>query len=63
MDDAGAPLLIDTHASSVADAVWTLYAHLIARTGPIPTLIEWDSNRSRLADAARASNRGAEYSC
>lgn len=44
MDDAGAPILIDTHASSVADAVWTLYAHLIARTGPIPTLIEWDSN-------------------
>ena len=25
----------DTHASSVADAVWTLYAPLIARTGPI----------------------------
>ena len=44
LDDAGGPLLIDTHASSVTDAVWTLYAHLIARTGPIPTLIEWDNN-------------------
>jgi uncharacterized protein (UPF0276 family) len=44
LDDAGGPLLIDTHASSVADAVWTLYAYLIARTGPIPTLIEWDNN-------------------
>ena len=44
LDDAGGSLLIDTHASSVADAVWTLYAHLIARTGPIPTLIEWDNN-------------------
>ena len=44
LDDAGGSLLIDTHASSVADAVWALFAHLIARTGPIPTLIEWDNN-------------------
>ena len=69
LDDAGAPLLIDTHASSVADAVWTLYAHLIARTGPISTLIEWDNNlpdwptlraqaiaaQNILADAAHSS--------
>jgi len=43
-DDVGAPLLIDTHGSPIAEAVWTLYAHVIARTGPIPTLIEWDNN-------------------
>ena len=69
LDDAGGPLLIDTHASSVADAVWTLYAYLIARTGPIPTLIEWDNNlpdwptlraqaiaaQNILADAAHSS--------
>ena len=69
LDDAGVPLLIDTHASSVADAVWTLYAYLIARTGPIPTLIEWDNNlpdwptlraqaiaaQNILADAAHSS--------
>jgi uncharacterized protein (UPF0276 family) len=69
LDGAGGPLLIDTHASSVADAVWTLYAHLIARTGPIPTLIEWDNNlpdwptlraqaiaaQNILADAAHSS--------
>ena len=69
LDDAGGPLLIDTHASSVTDAVWTLYAHLIARTGPIPTLIEWDNNlpdwptlraqaiaaQNILADAAHSS--------
>ncbi|HTA99449.1 MAG TPA: DUF692 domain-containing protein [Bradyrhizobium sp.] len=42
-DDAGAPLLIDSHGSPVADVVWTLYAHVIARTGPIATLIEWDN--------------------
>jgi uncharacterized protein len=43
-DDIGAPLLIDTHGSPIAEAVWTLYAHVIAPTGPIPTLIEWDNN-------------------
>ena len=43
-DDAGVPLLIDTHGSPIAEAVWTLYAHVIARTGPIATLIEWDND-------------------
>ena len=42
-DDVGAPLLIDSHGSPVAEAVWTIYAHVIARTGPLPTLIEWDN--------------------
>jgi hypothetical protein len=43
-DDVGAPLLIDTHGTPVAEAIWTLYAHVIARMGPIPTLIEWDND-------------------
>jgi uncharacterized protein (UPF0276 family) len=43
-DDAGAPLLIDSHGSPIAEAVWTLYAHVIARVGPVPTLIEWDND-------------------
>jgi uncharacterized protein len=43
-DDTGAPLLIDAHGSPVADAVWALYALVIARTGPLPTLIEWDND-------------------
>ncbi len=69
VDDAGAPLLIDTHGSPVADAVWTLYAHVIAHAGSIPTLIEWDNDvpdwptlraeavvaQGILADASRAS--------
>jgi len=68
-DDAGAPLLIDTHGSPVANEVWTLYTHVIARTGPIATLIEWDNDipdwptlraeavaaQAILADASRAS--------
>lgn len=42
-DDDGAPLLIDSHDGPVADAVWKLYEIVIARCGPVPTLIEWDS--------------------
>jgi uncharacterized protein (UPF0276 family) len=41
-DEHDAPLLIDSHNREVADPVWTLYAHAIARGGPKPTLIEWD---------------------
>ncbi|MDL2403403.1 DUF692 domain-containing protein [Rhizobium mayense] len=43
-DDEGALLLIDSHDGPVADAVWKLYEIIIARCGPIPTLIEWDGN-------------------
>jgi len=44
IDDAGAPLLIDTHAAPVAQPVWELYAWVIARIGPIATVIEWDND-------------------
>jgi uncharacterized protein (UPF0276 family) len=43
VDDDGEPLLIDSHDGPVADAVWKLYEIVIARCGPLPTLIEWDS--------------------
>lgn len=43
-DIDGAPLLIDSHGTPVADPVWRLYEHLIARCGPLPTLIEWDND-------------------
>jgi uncharacterized protein (UPF0276 family) len=42
-DDEGDLLLIDSHDGPVADAVWKLFDIVIARCGPIPTLIEWDS--------------------
>jgi len=43
-DDEGAPLLIDSHDGPVADAVWKLFEIVIGQCGPIPTLVEWDSN-------------------
>lgn len=58
-DDHGRPLLIDSHGRTVSDPVWALYAHVIARGGPRPTLIEWDTDVPPLpvllAEAARAS--------
>ncbi len=43
-DEAGALLLIDSHAKPVTDPVWALYAATIAKGGPKPTLIEWDND-------------------
>ncbi len=37
-------MLIDSHDGPVADAVWRLYEIVIRKCGPVPTLIEWDSN-------------------
>jgi uncharacterized protein (UPF0276 family) len=37
-------LLIDAHGAPVADAVWSLYRRALARSGPVPTLIEWDND-------------------
>jgi len=42
--DARADLLIDTHDAPVAEGVWALYARLIDRVGPRPTLIERDDD-------------------
>jgi uncharacterized protein len=42
-DDAGAPLVIDAHGAPVVEPVWTLYAQVIGRAGPVATLIEWDN--------------------
>ena len=43
-DDEGELLLIDSHDCPVADAVWKLFDVIISQCGPIPTLIEWDSD-------------------
>jgi len=42
--DGEGPILIDTHGTPVADAVWDLYRAAVGRWGPRPTLIEWDSD-------------------
>ena len=43
-DDAGLPLLIDAHDSPVRETVWPLFAEVVRRREPAPTLIEWDDD-------------------
>jgi uncharacterized protein (UPF0276 family) len=43
-DAAGERLLIDAHASRVSPDVFALFTHTLARTGPLPTLVEWDND-------------------
>lgn len=59
-DDNGGKLLIDAHDRAVACEVWSLYETTVERTGPRPTLIEWDNNVpewSVLFDQARGADR------
>ncbi len=57
-DEDGGTLLIDSHSRPVADPVWALFARVLARSGPLPTLIEWDNDLPEwpvlAAEAARA---------
>lgn len=58
-DDHGKPLLIDSHGREIAEPVWALYEHVIAKGGACPSLIEWDNDVPEWpvleAEAARAA--------
>jgi len=72
-DADGLTVLIDDHGSQVAEPVWELYEAAFARFGPVPTLIEWDTNlpplevlleEARCADVrAAAVMTGARNAC
>ncbi|MGE0651904.1 MAG: DUF692 domain-containing protein [Alphaproteobacteria bacterium] len=49
----GPRLLIDNHGAPVDDAVWDLFRAAIARTGPVPVLIERDNNIPKFAELSR----------
>jgi uncharacterized protein (UPF0276 family) len=56
-------LLIDTHGARVAEPVWALYRRALERFGPVPTLIEWDTDIPALQvllDEARTADRAME---
>lgn len=54
----GREMLIDTHGAQVSEGVWELYRRALRRFGPVPTLIEWDTDIPPLpvlvAEAAKA---------
>ena len=51
-------LVIDDHSQKVSDPVWQAYHHALARFGPVPTLVEWDTDLPQwsvlLAEAKKA---------
>jgi uncharacterized protein len=62
-DADGHVVLIDDHGARVAGAVWRLYERAVARFGPVPTLIEWDTNLPALdvlLDEARVAERALQ---
>jgi uncharacterized protein len=62
----GSELLVDTHATVIAEPAWDLYAYAIGRFGTKPTLIEWDNDIPPLpvllGEAARADEVAADAS-
>ena len=42
--DATGPLVIDHHGCRVSPMVWRVFDHALARFGPRPTLVEWDTD-------------------
>lgn len=58
-DDHGKPLLIDSHGREVVEPVWALLDYTLARSGPKPLLVEWDTDVPEwpvLADEARRAD-------
>jgi len=57
-------IVIDDHGSRVCPEVWTLYRHAQQVYGPVPTLIEWDTDVPALDvlldEAARARQHAAQ---
>lgn len=53
--------VIDTHGAPVAAPVWALYEAALQRFGPVPTIVEWDTDIPPLAvlleEAEKASRR------
>ncbi len=56
-DVDGEPLLIDDHGSRVRDGVWSLFAETVARLGPRPTLVEWDTDIPALSVLLEEADR------
>ena len=59
-DDHGAPLLLDSHGAAIANPVWTLLDHVLARSGPRPVLVEWDNDVPDWPVLAAEAQRAAE---
>lgn len=59
--DDGSEVRIDDHGSAVAPEVWDLYTRFIHRTGPVSTLIEWDTDIPALDVLKREAAKAQRY--
>jgi uncharacterized protein (UPF0276 family) len=58
---ADGELLIDDHGSAVSEPVWALLAATLARTGPKPVLVEWDTQIPELSVLLAEAERADSY--
>lgn len=62
LNDEHGEIVIDDHGSRVCDAVWQILAHARRRFGPVPVLVEWDTDVPALSvllqEAATARSIG-----
>ncbi len=59
-DDQGNLLLIDSHGHPVVDPVWALYEYTLEKSGPKPSLIEWDDNIPDWPELESEAGRAAQ---
>lgn len=48
-DADGGTMLVDDHGRAVPAPVWALYERVLARLGPVPTVVEWDNGEPSYA--------------
>jgi uncharacterized protein (UPF0276 family) len=53
--------ILDTHDGRAIAPVWKLYARLIARTGPVSTLFEWDAKIPPLAAVVKEAAKARAF--
>jgi len=53
--------ILDTHSGRAIPQVWKLYERLVARTGPVSTLFEWDASIPPLATVVREAAKARRY--
>ncbi len=53
--------ILDTHSGRAIAPVWKLYERLLARTGPVSTLFEWDADIPPLATVVREAAKARRF--
>jgi len=57
----GRTIRIDDHGSRVTPEVWALYREALARFGPVPTLIEWDTDVPEISVLMDEAHRASQF--